>query len=174
METNPVYDGQVLDLVRISAEYCKYLEQADTASTGQEAFIDTMRTLLPMIYLKASALRGADLQEEGMTAECVAEEFYDQIRAKVRTIMGVHDTYLEVAMEDFRYSDVPVACEASESLADLYHILRNFVEPFRTGNEEAMALALADLREDFECSWGQTLLNVLKALHDARFGARQY
>lgn len=171
MEPNIVYSEQVLDLVRVSTEYCRYIEQADGTVT-QEKFIDVMRGFLPMIYLKASLLKGVQLQM-GLSEECVAEEYYDHVRSKIRAIMGEHDEYLDVFVEDFQYSETPIVCEVSEKLADLYHILRNFVEPFRVGNEEAMSVALYDLYEDFEYSWGQILLNALKALHDIRFGSKQ-
>lgn len=171
MESNIVYSEQVLDLVRVSTEYCKYIEQAD-GSVSTDRFIDVMRGFLPMIYLKTSLLKGVELQM-GLTEECVTEDYYDHIRAKIRAILGEHDEYLDVFVADFQYSETPIVCEVSENLADLYHILRNFVEPFRVGSEEAMSVALYDLYENFEYSWGQTLLNALRALHDIRFGSKQ-
>jgi hypothetical protein len=38
------------------------------------------------------------------------------------------------------------------------------------GNEEMMEAALKEAKEGYESHWGQTLLNALRALHDARFG----
>ena len=171
----------MLDFITVGTEFCKYLEQLDTSVSqpgtddGPEnprtAFIDVMRGLLPMLYLKAS-LMGEMPEGEGYNAERLTEADYDYIRHGVASVMGGLDDYLDVFVEDFKYSDRPVLRTVSEDLADIYQAVRETVETFRDGYEDAMQVALYDVRESFKNEWGQKLLNALKALHDARFHAK--
>lgn len=175
-----LYSSAVLDFITVGTEYCKYLEQLDTVlapagdagdSHPRQTFIDVMRGLLPMLYLKAS-LMGDMPEGEGFNAERLTEADYDYIRHNVASVMGGLDDYLDVFVEDFKYSDRPVLRTVSEDLADIYQAVRETVETFRDGYEDAMQVALYDVRESFKAEWGQKLLNALKALHDARFHAK--
>jgi hypothetical protein len=83
--------------------------------------------------------------------------------------MKEKDDYLDVFVEDFKYSDQAVLCTVSENLADIYQTVRNTVEVFREGYEEAMEVAVVEAIDSFEHYWGQRLLNALRALHDARY-----
>ncbi|MBR6482489.1 MAG: DUF5063 domain-containing protein, partial [Bacteroidaceae bacterium] len=49
-EDNYLYSQNVLDFVRVCTEYCRFLEQV--VGTEREEFVDVMRGLLPMLYLK--------------------------------------------------------------------------------------------------------------------------
>ena len=168
METEEqyIYSRPVLDFITVCTEYCKYLEQPTT--TERQKFIDVMRGLLPMLYLKASLL-GEIPEEPGFNEPCVTEEDYDFVRSSIAHIMAEKDDYLDVFVEDFKYSDQPVLCTISENLADVYQIVRELVEAFRRGYEESMQVALYDAINEFELQWGQKLLNALRALHDVRF-----
>lgn len=169
MSENPIQQRGVTDFLTVCAEYCKTLEQC--GNDEREHFIDVMRGLLAMLYLKASLL--PDFPEEpGYNEPVVTEDDYEYIRTKVAAVMKEQDDYLDVFMEDFKYSDQPILCTVSENLADIYQNLRNFVEVVRGGHEEAVSVALYDIRSSFETEWGQKVLNALRALHDARFGMK--
>mgnify|MGYP002508651933 FL=1 len=88
------------------------------------------------------------------------------------SLLADKDDYLDVFVEDFKYSEQPILCTISENLADIYQVLRNLLEVFRSNYEDAMQVALYDTVEEFKLYWGQTLLNALKALHDARFAVK--
>lgn len=168
METEEkfIYSRPVLDFITVCTEYCKFLEQPTVSERNQ--FIDIMRGLLPMLYLKASLLK--DLPEEpGFNEPKVTEEDYNYVRSTIAQVMGEMDDYLDVFVDDFKYSDQPVLCTISENLADVYQMVRELVEAFRGGYEEAMEVALTETIAEFELQWGQKLLNALRALHDVRF-----
>lgn len=166
-EDNYLYSQNVLDFVRVSTEYCRFLEQV--SGTERNEFVDVMRGLLPMLYLKGSLL--PDVEDvPGYNEQRVTEEDYNYIRAQVCTIMGEFDEYLDVFVEDFKFSDNPVLCTISEDLADVYQVLRELVECFREGYEESMQVAVCEVREQFPTYWGRIVLNALRALHDVRFG----
>ena len=167
MEEKIIYSRNVLDFITVSTELCKLLEQC--GNVEREKFIDIMRGLLPMIYLKVSLI-GDVPSSEGFNSPAVSEEDYDFVRTSVASIMADKDDYLDVFVEDFKFSDTPVLRTVSEGLADIYQALRNMLEIYKEGHEEAMAVALFDCLDQFKIYWGQELLNVLRAIHDVRFG----
>ncbi len=161
-----VYSQGVIEFITISTEYCRYAENLN--DTTQQDFVESMCPLLAMVYVKAIML--PDIEEiSGYVDPCVTEDDYEYIRRNVSRIMGEYDDYLDVFVEEFKYSDQPVLRTVSEDLADIYQTLRNLVEQFRRGHEEAMQVSLFEAKEEFKLSWGQKLLNALKALHDFRF-----
>lgn len=167
---NFLYAQPVLDFVTVSTEYCKYLEQCQGTEIG--AFTQVMRGLLPMIYLKTTLL--GDIPETaGWNEKKLTEADYDYVRGTVAAIMGEKDDFLDVFVEDFKYSEHPVLCTVSENLADIYQQLRELVEAFREGYEEAMQVALAEAVEEFRLQWGQKLLNALRALHDVSLSIKE-
>ena len=83
------------------------------------------------------------------------------------------DDFLEVHVADFKFSEQPILCTVSENLADIYQSLRDLVEIFREGYDEAMQVALHEASTEFRLTWGQALLNALRALHDVRYNVGQ-
>ncbi|MDE5701651.1 MAG: DUF5063 domain-containing protein, partial [Bacteroides sp.] len=57
----------------------------------------------------------------------------------------------------------------SEDLADIYQSLKDFIFVFQLGLNETMNDSLAICQEQFKEYWGQTLVNTLRALHDAKY-----
>ena len=66
-----LYSQKVIDLITISTEYCRCLEQSQGIS--RDEFVDVMCNILPMIYLKMSML-GDVPEEEGYNDPKVTEE----------------------------------------------------------------------------------------------------
>lgn len=158
-----IYRRDVLDFVTVATEFCRQLEQCEGSERGE--FARMLQQILPMLYLKASMI---DEVEEGIgfVEDIVTEEDYDYVRHQMAIILRDADDYLDVFCEDFKYSDSPVLCTISESLADCYQSLRNMVESFRRGYDDAMEVALFDCLQDFHTHWGQQLLGALRAIHE--------
>ena len=169
MEESSIYSQKTLEFIQVASEYCKVMEHS--REFEQHDFIDVMRNLLPMVYLKISLI-GEVEETDGFNEPKVTEEDYNYVRSGAANILAEKDDYLDVFVEDFKYSEQPILCTISENLADIYQALRNLLEVYRSNYEEAMQVALFDAIEDFKLYWGQTLLNALKALHDARFAVK--
>ena len=169
MEESQIYSPKTLEFITVASEYCKALEHC--REFEQHEFIDVMRNLLPMVYLKVSLI-GEIEEADGYNEPKVTEDDYNYVRSGVATVLAEKDDYLDVFVEDFKYSEQPILCTISENLADIYQALRNLLEVFRSNYEDAMQVALYDTVEDFKLYWGQTLLNALKALHDVRFSVK--
>ena len=166
MEHHNLYTRPVLELVTVATEYCRQLEAC--GGTPRARFIEVMRPLLTMLYLKASMLPTQE-PADGFNPGRVTEADYDYIRTRVADIMTDADAYLDVFVEDFKYSDTPVLCTVSEYLADVYQALRDFVEIVKDGHEEAVSAALGEVKDGFETGWGIKILSVIRALHDTQF-----
>ena len=79
--------------------------------------------------------------------------------------MGEEDVYLEVFLDDMKYSDTPIATSISENLADLYQVFYNLIASLRDLNTEEQRQILDECKGQFGEYWGQTLCNVIRALH---------
>ena len=167
METSAVFDKNTVEFVTVAAEYCAFMEQIEMKESSR--VVDVLSKLLPLVYLKATML--PEDEPQGLyLEEAVTEPDYDRIRMDVQKKLGENDDYLEVFVEDMKYSDTPVRRCISEDLADIYQALRNFVESYRSGLDEVMAESVAVCAEGFRTYWGQTLANTLRAVHNVRYG----
>lgn len=166
MKSSVAFDKNTVEFVTVAAEYCAYLEQL--YDKEPEKVIDVLCKLLPLVYLKATML--SSTEPEGLyMEEYVTEADYEEIRIQLAQKLGENDDYLEVFVEDMKYSDTPVRKCISEDLADIYQALRNFVQSYRSGLDEVMTEAVAVCADGFRTYWGQTLVNTLRAVHNVRF-----
>ena len=145
-------------------EYCAAMENARETERGE--FVTTMLRLLPRIYIAATDLRRDDTAlTDAYVADALEEDYYEAVRMRVAELLGEDDTYLEVFEEDMKYSDTPVAASISESLADIFQVLFNFISTIRDATDETVRVAINSVRDDFKSYWSATLCNVLRALN---------
>lgn len=165
-----IYSRNTLEFVTVAVEFCAYLEQSEGRKRAE--FVDTMLKLLPLLYLKASLAEKVESGEDFYPEDFVTEHDYELIRTVLAGVMGEDDDYLDFYNEDARFSDEAVAKTVSEDLADLYQAIKNFSEAYKSGLDENMWEAVAAVKEGFELYWGQTLTNVMRALHRVRYTPR--
>ena len=156
-----------MELLTVAVEYCAYLEQADRHDRYE--LLDTMSKLLPLLYLKGTMLPDYESLSDDLPADYVTEENYNIIRNNIAYTMGEMDDYLDVFVEDMRYSDSPILMTISENLADIYQDLKNFAYIYKIGAEEQMPAAIEQCKQNFKTDWGQKLANVLRAIHEAKY-----
>ena len=161
--THYVYQQPAIEFVTVAVQLCLYLEQIEGQDKSE--FVEKMLCLLPLLYLKARLLPKATEELDGFPERFVSEQEYEDIRQKVAQCMGADDTYLEVFVEDMRYSDEPITAFVSENIADIYQEVKDLACNYQTREEAVMNDALVSCLEGFEQHWGQKLLNVLRPLH---------
>ena len=162
-----VFSRNTVEFVTVAAEYCAFLERCNEHS--RKEFIDTMLKLLPLLYLKAQMLPDAEpLSDDGLE-DFVTEESYEVLRVTISDLLADKDNYLDVFVEEMKYSDTPVTKSISEDLADIYQDIKNFICLFQLGINETMHDAIVECNEHFRLYWGQTLVNTMRALHDIRY-----
>ena len=166
-ESKVIFDRNVIEFVTVAAEYCKLMEQA--VSSEKIPFVDTMLKVLPLLYVKALLLPPCQFMGDGNLEEGVTEEDYEYVRSTVARLLADGDVYLDVFLEDMKYSDTPIAKHISEDLADIYQDIKNFIFVFKLGLNLNMNDALAQCQDNFKLYWGQKVVNTLRALHELRF-----
>ncbi len=164
-----IFERNSVEFVTVAAEYCAFLERCAEQPIGRKHFVDTAVKLLPLLYLKASLLSPCETMGMEETETFVTEDGYERLRSVLASIMGEKDDYLEVFTPDMAYSEGALPNYISEDLCDIYQVLRDFIFVFRQGVHETMHDSLALCREYFEEYWGQTLVNTLRALHEAKY-----
>lgn len=166
---SPAYERNVMEFVTVAVEYCAYLEQSE--GREREEFTDTMLKIIPLLYLKVSLMPKYEiLNDDYMAEDFVTEENYDIVHNNIACILSEKDDYLDVFVEDMKYSESPILCTISENLADIYQELKNFAMNYKNSvDEEQMMNALALCKDEFQYSWGQKLVNVMRALHEVRY-----
>ena len=159
------YSREVIEFVAVAKEYCRYLE--DETEEEAAAFLSKMQKFIPLIYLKGSLLPRCECSPLGLAEDRVTEADYNALHARLRTLLGEHDDYLEVFDDNMQYSEAPVVNAISEKLADIYQDLRNFIAAYRGGMTEVIEEALWQLNSNFELYWGKACASVLRAIHGA-------
>lgn len=160
-------NARLLTITGLAAKYCSVLENAE--EYGRKEFVTEMTSLLPRLYLDFS---DPDLnvgENDEYYAGYVDEDYYDSVRRKVERILGADDIFLETFEEDMKYSETPVSASISESLADIFQPLYNFVSIVKDSEGADIVGAYGDCRENFESYWGQTLCNVMRPLNTLKY-----
>ena len=152
-----------LAFIALANEYCHAVENVFQYE-DRTAFLAEMLKLLPRLYISASDIK-ADNESDSFIDSFLDENDYDTVRTNVSRMIGEDDTYLEVFMDDMKYSDTPISTNISENLADLYQPLYNLVATVKDATNETINEAISAIKEDFDNYWGHTLCNVLRALH---------
>ena len=152
-----------LAFIALSNEFCSAIENA--MEFEKEDFVAKMLKMLPRIYMTVTDIDIEESNEDYYALPYLGESVYDNLRSQLAALMGEDDVFLETFEEDMKYSDAPVSATISEDLADIYQQLYNFVASVRDVDTEAINSIIITCKEDFASYWGQTLCNVLRALH---------
>ena len=164
---NPIYSKSNLEFVTVASEYCAFLEGADNLSRTD--FVSKIVKLLPLIYLKMSLMPELPQLLEDEVETFVTENDYNFVHGKSLAAIGRFDDYLEVFHRDMSYSDTPIAASIAEGLADVYQALKDGIMNYQVGTEEVMNDGLRTCHLQFKEYWGQSLCNVLRALHSIAY-----
>ena len=162
-----VFSRNTVEFVTVAAEFCAYVERSN--EHDRKEFVDTLLKLLPLLYLKAQMLPDEERLSEEELEDFVSEDNYEVLRMTISELLADKDIYLDVFVNDMKYSDTPITKCISEDIADIYQDIKNFVCLFRLGINETMHDAIVECNEHFRNYWGQTLVNTLRALHDIRY-----
>lgn len=166
---NIVYSRDSIEFVTVALQYCAFLENIEDGLTSNE-LQDKLTKILPLLYLKASLVPETEQVNEESPEITVSEELYNYMLSRLSSVFGSDDTYLEVFVEDMKYSDTPISASISEDLTDIYQDTKNFVSVYEHGVTENMNDAMYVCIENFKIYWGQKLVNVLRALHSLKYG----
>lgn len=157
-----------LAFIALVNEYCHSIERAQE-NESRDQLVAQMLKLLPRIYITVSDIE-ANAEEDEYIDPALEEDVYDIVRQRVEQVMAEEDIYLEVFVEDMRYSDTPISASVSENLADLYQEFFNLIHAVQDAPTEAQHGMLSQCKMNFINYWGQTLCNVMRALNMIFYG----
>lgn len=152
-----------LTFIALANEYCQAIE--NIREMDRNTFVSTMLKLLPRLYIVVTDMNDGISEANAEMQFALDEQTYDHARELMSTVMGEADVYLEVFEEDMKYSDTPIAVTVSENLADLYQEFFNLIYSVKDADTDAQLQLLLQCKENFKEYWGQTLCNVMRALH---------
>lgn len=161
--THFVYQQPQIEFVTVAVQTCLLLEHIQELSRVEA--LAQLRGLLALLYAKVLAVHCPEPELDGEVERFVSEEEYDRVGQALQYMLGADDSYLDVLMQDGRYSDEPWTCYISENVADIYQELKDLAANYQSMNESVMNDALVACLEAFREHWGQKLLNALRALH---------
>lgn len=164
---NIVFSKNIIEFTTVAVQYCGFIEECE--GKGSNEFTDKITKILPLLYLKAILATETEPVNDEEPEETVNEADYNYILGKLYHIFGKNDTYLEVFLQDMKYSETPIVASISEDLTDIYQDLKNFITIYEYGIIENMNDALFVCIENFKTYWGQKLVNVLRALHTLKY-----
>ena len=159
-----------LAFIALANEFCQDIECA--LDKDKNDFLTTMAKQLPRIYIAASdvaEIERNDEEELYYIESYLTEDEYNGVRDSVYQLLGEDDVYLEVFEEDMKYSDTPIATTISENLCDLYQEFYNFVQTIKDSPAENVNEIVLAEKENFKAYWGQTLVNVMRAIHSVKY-----
>ena len=161
-----------LAFIALANEFCLDIETS--LNNSKEDFLTSMLKKLPRIYIASSDIikienNDDDNQEYICIEPYLSEEEYNAKRNDIYQLLGEDDVYLEVFEEDMKYSDTPITATISENLCDLYQEFYNFIQTIKNSSAEHVNEIVYIEKENFESYWGQTLLNVTRAIHNLKF-----
>ena len=157
-----------LAFIALANEYCHALEHALEHESRDEFIVELLK-LLPRLYITMSDLE-RDPFADAYIEPALDEDVYDMVRDRVSQIMAEEDIYLEVFVEDMKYSDTPISASISENLADLYQEFFNLIHSIQDALTETQHEMLCQCKMNAENYWSQTLCNVLRALNAINYG----
>lgn len=158
-----VYSKNVVEFVTVANEYCHTIENINRFSVEQ--ILQTLRRILPLLYLKATMLPENEKVLDEELEKFVSELEYNRLQQRWLQALGEHDNYYEVFDPDIQFGEETVTASISESLMDIYQDLKDFVVLYSMGDEAIMNDGLNECILHFEEFWGQRLVNVLRAVH---------
>jgi len=162
-----VFSRDAIEFVTVANEYCNFLEKKGEVNARD--FLEKIQKLLPLLYLKVSLLPEFEPGSDESPEKFVSELDYNLIQQKIAGMLGEHDDYEEIFDTNMQFSESALTESISEDLTDIYQDLKDFVNLYQIGNEDAMEAGLWECLNNFKNFWGQKLVNCLRAVHQLVF-----
>ena len=111
-QSQVIFERNTVEFVTVAAEYCAFIERSEGQKRAE--FVDTMLKILPLLYIKASMLPECEVMGEDGLEAFVTEDDYEVIRINLQELLADRDDYLDVFVEEMKYSDTPIRMSIAE------------------------------------------------------------
>jgi len=152
----------VLEMLTVANEYCLFFESAEKYSS--QDILGYFQKIAPLLYLKGSVMPSAEPPDDIIAERFVTEEEWEQIFKMLRARFGDTDIFY---VHD--HNNDSVEASLSETIADVYQDMKDFVMLYGQNTLAARQHAIAMLKGLFATRWGPGLINSLGAVHQRLF-----
>ncbi len=153
----------IVEFVTVSAEFCAFLETAH--SLDIKSFVEKSVKLLSLLYLKSQLLPEFEIDEDDYCEKYVTEQDWNIIHSRIANLMGENDAFFDVTESTGFSTGETVNTSISEAFADIFQDLRDFIQIYREGYDESIAVGLYFCKQAFKEYWGIRVLGLLQELH---------
>ncbi len=154
-----IKSNSVLEFIRIAHEYCIFTESMSGKLMPE--VVGFYQKLLPLVYLKAALLPQIEAEsEDDFYERYVTEEHWENVFTDGKLIFGIDEHFFLLDG-----NGDTVKSSISESLADIYQELKDFIILFQNHRNAAKESALIAVRANFIDRWGFRITELLPQLH---------
>lgn len=158
---NQGIEKQITELVTLSSEYVRVLENAE--SLEKEQFIQVLYRMGMMLYLSGLALPATEDPDDGGCERYVTEEEWETLLLSLQKLLGSEDAFLYFDMTSAESE--PARGSLSELCTDVYQDLRDFTTLMAKGSVSALRNAVYEIKRLHSNHWGPRLLIIQQYLH---------
>ncbi len=167
---HPVYSKNVLEMLMVANDYCTFMAKAETY-TKQQMF-DYLLKVAPLLYIKGSLLPDITVQNPEAGQKFLHEEEWEALFTALRKVFKKDDEFWFIDNSDFS-DNTPIKASLSESFADIYQDMKDFVILYQKSSLDAKENAVFELKQLFDTNWGYRIVNSQKALHYLNLSGKQ-
>ena len=160
-----VYSKEVIEFTAVANELCAFAETA--AQYEGLKILQYYQRLLPLLYSKTLALPAFESVLDDEQEKFVTESDWQNVHDSLIVKLGEANDYMEVFDEQIEFSETALTSSMAENIADIYQDLKDYLLAYSIGTIEIMNEALWSCMESFKIYWGQKLVNLLRAIHNA-------
>ncbi len=166
-QNDPTLSRTNLEMVAVAGEYCQLIESHN--SIDIQTFIKTLRSFVPLLYLRGSLLQRREPEYPEANERFVTEEQWDGIFTGLRETLAGQDEFQYFGFSEFGEQTV-LNGSLSEHLADVYQDMKDFVLLFKKASLASRENAVYECYRLFSDHWGSRLAVILPVIHQLAEG----
>ncbi|MCD6111887.1 MAG: DUF5063 domain-containing protein [Bacteroidales bacterium] len=159
---NPAYSKNVLEMILVANEYCKFIEDAEKYS--KEEILNYLQKVCPLLYLKGSLLPDIKLESNKFCERFVTEEHWEKIFISIKEKLKEDNEFWKTS--DVKSKDeIPVKTSIAEEVADIYQDLKDFIILYQKNSKSYKESAVAECNFFFKRHWGIKVNRIINVVH---------
>lgn len=167
---HPAYSKNVLEMLMVANDYCTFMAKAETYTKQQ--LYDYLLKVSPLLYIKGSLLPDITVQNPDALEKFLPEEEWETLFTALRKVFSKEDEFWFIDNNNPN-DNKPVKGSLSESFADIYQDMKDFLLLYQKNSLDAKENAVSELKHLFETHWGYRMVIAHKTLHYLNFSGGQ-
>lgn len=169
-DNSSVYSDHVLAFVKNASDFVEFADSIDSFS--RKEFVDKALVLLPSLYISVGQL--PHFEAIGETEKFCSQYDWDRVQHSVSKQLGAYESYFDLTEPLQFETGETVNLSTSETFADIFQSMSDFVSFYRITNDEGIQACLAEITADVAQYLGVRILRLAEELHLIRYGANGF